>query len=556
MGETRRDTAADIIVIGGGHNGLTAACYLAKAGLAVTVLEAGPTIGGMSQCARPFAKAPNHIVNTCSAEFIFLHRTSVVSDLGLDRYGLEMLDSDPPYIYLHPDGASIAYWRDARRTAEEIRRFSRADAAAYLELAALLEVLLAFAGPYFLSHPYRLRPGFVLTALRAAVRNRRRLAELIDLVAMSGDALVENRFTHPIVRDAVYSLIGSVAPTAADGTALSAAFIAFLHSSGAKRPVGGMQALPDALTACLGAHGGTAIVDAEVTEIDVVGGRARGVVLADGRCYHAHRAVLAACDVRQTIGQLVPSDSLKPRLRTAVASAPSNGQGNGWMKVDAAFSGRLDLARHERWRGDGLDLRRPAVMVGEMDRVRRAYGLAAAGRMPAAEDLLQWAFVPTGIDPSQAPDGQDVVYLASPTVPLAPLDGWAAIGEDSADRMVAQASDYYGGFEQTIERVVETPDDLARRLRVSNGCYFHVDFSAFRAGPMRPALGLGGYRTPIDGLYLSGAGTHPGGGVSGLPGQHAARRVLTDIRRRRLGSLAPPIDQPVEAPAPLAAWTP
>src|SRR5581483_4954494 len=142
----------DVVIIGGGHNGLTAACYLAKAGLRVTVLEAASTIGGMSQSARPFAEAPDHLVNTCSAEFIFLHRTSVVRDLGLDRYGLRMLESDPPYIYLHPDGSSIAYWRDARRTAEEIRRFSRVDAAAYLELAELLEVLLAFAGPYFLSH--------------------------------------------------------------------------------------------------------------------------------------------------------------------------------------------------------------------------------------------------------------------------------------------------------------------------------------------------------------------------------------------------------------------
>jgi phytoene dehydrogenase-like protein len=262
--------------------------------------------------------------------------------------------------------------------------------------------------------------------------------------------------------------------------------------------------------------------------------------------------VLAACDVRQTIDRLVPADAVSSRIRAAVAGAPSNGQGNGWLKLDAAFSGRLDLARHEQWRGDGLDLRRPAAIVGEMDRVRRAYGLAAAGLMPAAEDLLQWIFVPTGIDPSQAPDGQDVIYLSSPTVPLAPLDGWTAIGEDAADRMVAQARGYYGGFEQTIERAVETPDDLARRMRVSNGCYFHVDFSVFRAGPMRPALGLGGYRTPIDGLYLSGAGTHPGGGVSGLPGQHAARCVLGDIRRRRLGSITPPVGTPAEMPAEVA----
>jgi phytoene dehydrogenase-like protein len=544
---------ADVVVVGGGHNGLTAACYLAKAGLSVTVVEAGPVVGGMSACARPFANAPDHVVNTCSAEFIFLHRTPIVRELELERFGLRMVDSDPPYMFLHPDGSSIAYWRDARRTADEIRRFSRADAAAYLEFAELLDALLAFAGPYFLSHPYRVRPALILSLARSVVRHRKRLVELIDLVSMSGDALVETRFTHPIVKDAVYSLIGSVAPTAADGTALSAAFIAFLHSSGAMRPVGGMQALPDALSACLAAHGGTTLTGTEVSEIEVQDGKARGVVLADGRVIRAARAVVAACDARQTIGRLVPATELPERLRTAVASAPANGQGNAWVKVDVAYSGRLHLERHERWRGDGLDLRRPAIIVGEMERVRRAYGTAASGRLPAAEDLLQWIFVPTAIDPTQAPDGQDVIYMASPTMPLAPLDGWSALAEQAADRMVEQSSTYYGGLESAIERTVETPDDLVARLRVGNGCYFHVDFSPFRAGPLRPALGVGGYRTPIRGLYLSGAGTHPGGGVSGLPGMLAARCVLRDVRRRlSSGSRevaiadAAPADQPVE----------
>jgi phytoene dehydrogenase-like protein len=548
MGEDRSVTSTDVVVVGGGHNGLTAACYLAKAGLAVTVVEAGEAVGGMSACARPFAKAPGHVVNTCSAEFIFLHRTPIVRELGLERYGLRMLDSDPPYVYLHPDGSSIAYWRDARRTAEEIAGFSRVDAEAYLDFADLLETLLAFAGPYFLSHPYRLRPALVAAMARTAVRRRKRLAELVDLVSMSGDAVVDTRFTHPMVKDALYSLIGSVAPAAADGTGLSAAFIAFLHSSGAKRPVGGMQALPDALCACLADHRGRIVTGAEVAEIQVRGNRASGVVLGDGRVIAARRAVLAACDPRQTIGRLLARGALPERLVKAVAGAPSNGQGNAWVKVDVAFCGRLSLARHERWRGDGLDLRRPAVIVGEMDRVRRAYGTAASGRLPAADDLLQWIFVPTGIDPSQAPGGQDVIYLSSPTMPLRPLDGWSAVADQAAASILDQAGTYYGGLETEIERVVETPDDLAARMRVSNGCYFHIDFSPFRAGPTRPALGVGGYRTPIDGLYLSGAGTHPGGGVSGLPGMLAAQRLLRDTRGRR-GRHAAVSDQPQSVPA-------
>jgi phytoene dehydrogenase-like protein len=353
--------------------------------------------------------------------------------------------------------------------------------------------------------------------------------------------MITTRFEHPTVRSAIYSLVAGATPAAVEGSAMGAAFISFIHDTGAMRPVGGMQALPDALCRCLSEAGGTVLTNAIVTSIDVESGRAAGVVLEDGRAIRARVAVVAACDVHQTIGTLLPDGAIDTETRRSIIAAPANAYGNAWVKIDLAFSGRLRLARHERWRGDGLDLRRPAIMIGEMPKVARAYGLNTAGLVPSADSLLQWAFVATGVDPSQAPEGMDTLYLSTPTMPLDPTEGWGPeLTELAAHAMLKQAEVYYDGLDQELGHVVETPPDLVSRLRTSNGCYFHVDFTPFRSAPLRPALGLGGYSTPVTGLYLSGAGTHPGGGVGGLPGRLAAQRVLRDHAkrlRRTAGSL-------------------
>ena len=206
---------------------------------------------------------------------------------------------------------------------------------------------------------------------------------------------------------------------------------------------------------------------------------------------------------------------------------PSNGSGAGAMKVDLALSGRLALSRHQQQRTDGLDLRRPACLVGTPEGNRRAFARSGAGLLPARDDLALWTVVLNALDPSQAPDGQDSLYVYCPAVPVQPDGGWKDLEEEAAQSVADRVAQFYDGAAGLeIGRWVETPERAAQRTGATNGCALHVDVTLLRSGGLRPALGLGPGREPVAGLHLGGAGSHPGGGVTGLPGRLAARQIL------------------------------
>lgn len=217
--------------------------------------------------------------------------------------------------------------------------------------------------------------------------------------------------------------------------------------------------------------------------------------------------------------------ALDPAVSARLRVAPANTAGVGTLTVNLALAGRLELPHHQPSRPD-LDLRAPALFGGTLEDVVRTGEDCARGKLPDAS-----AFCPailTALDPSQAPAAQDVAQLCCP-MPVAPRDGRDAARDDAADRMLRVASNLapdIGALEAA--RYVETPDDLRRRTGAVNGCIYHVDHLPTRLGPLRPALGAGGYRTPLPGLYLGSAGCHPGGGVSGLSGKLCAAAVLAD----------------------------
>lgn len=518
-------TYADVVVIGAGHNGLIAACYLARAGLRVVVVEASATVGGMTASLAPFAGAPRHLVNPCAVDLTFIRATGIVADLQLARFGFRDVEVDPPLLYLADDGASLALWRDPARTAGELRSFSRRDGEAFLELSRTLDALLNVALPFMNTNPCRPGPQALARTAAAAVRRSRELGRVVSFATSTVLELVSERFEHPIIRDALAAISATVTPPADEAGTMPLMFLAFLHRFGASRPIGGMQALPDALAAALRSAGGSVHCGAEVTEIVVSNQRAVGVRLHDGTLITARKAVLAACDPRVALARLLKDGTGDHQVDVRVAQLPAHARGGAWFKVDLALSGQLRLPRHEALRQDQLDLRRPAGVIGTAADAQQNWADAAAGHFPTRP--LMYAVIPTAMDPTQAPTGQDTLYLWASPVPARPTAPWDTAAPSGADTLVARAAEFYDGIKDfEIGRWVESPVDAERRLRVAGGSLLHVDISPFRMGSRRPARGLGGYRTPVEGLYLGAAGSHPGGGVWGLPGRLAVREIL------------------------------
>ncbi|HWF56084.1 MAG TPA: NAD(P)/FAD-dependent oxidoreductase [Solirubrobacteraceae bacterium] len=518
-------TPTDVIVIGAGHNGLVAACYLARAGLDVEVLEANDWIGGCTSSAPLVPGAPEHLINPCAQDFCLIRLSSVVRDLELRRHGYREVLVDPAYVAPLPDGSTLAFWRDPVSTAAELARYDRRDARAYLRFLEMQETGMAAAIPYILADPTRPPLESIRAAIGAGVRHPRYMAELARMVVGSAAEAIDARFRHPIVRGGLLSLAAVGAPVTHKGSGINAMFPAIVRHAGVSRPVGGTQTLPDALRADLAEHGGRVRTGAEVTSVLLGGDRAAGVRIASGEELRAP-IVISAMDPRRTLAEMVPSGRLPDRLAARVAEIPSENGGAAYLTVHMALSGELDYSRMERLRDDDISLRRTALLCGSFEEMVAAVEDCTSGRMPAPMPFA--AVLPTGPDPSQAPPGQDTLYLWAGWAPRTPSGGWdAGFTECAGQAMVDQAARYIDGVrELEIGRFVEPWPLLEQRTRVPNGNPYYVDLLMARQGPLRPALGLGGYTTPIPGLFLTGGGTHPGPSVSGVPGQLTARKVL------------------------------
>lgn len=516
--------ASDVAVIGGGHNGLVAACCLARRGLRAVVLEANEYLGGMT-ASRAFASAaPEHILSPCAYENVYLRAAGIVAQLGLERHGYRELPA-AGWAWLGPDGQVLHLQGDVERTIRDIARFSAADARRYRELVAVGLRLLPLQDEYGRNPPSRPSARLLGRAARALIGDRRVRAAIPALLAGTAADAIESTFESEEVRGAFASIGSILAPPTVEGSGIAMLAPALLHHMGAARPVGGMGGLVAALESCLQSHGGEARTGARAVRIEVAGGRATGVELESGEVIQA-KAVLAAVPPQRLPDLL--GDALAGEEAARLRGAPANSSGVGTLTVSLALSGRLELSRHAL--SDGGDLRRPTLFTGTFAEVLDACRAAAQGRLP---DRLPWcAAIFTAIDPSQAPPGEDVVQLYAPT-PVAPAAGWEAVRGEAAKALLSQAASALDGLQQLeIGRFVETPLDLARRTGAENGCIYHVDHLPTRLGPLRPGPGLGGYRLPITGLFMTGAGHHPGGGVSGLPGRNAARVMLSDAALR------------------------
>ena len=524
----------DAIVVGAGHNGLTAAAYLARAGLRTLVLERRDRLGGACVTEELW---PGYRVSR-AAYVAGLLRPAVVRELGLAERGLRLLRRDPSSFTPLPDGRGLLLGGDPKLCVREISRFSPRDAGRYPDYERLLdraarafEPLLDRAPP----DPARLRAGDLVALaglVRRAVGLRRDLAPLARLLLAPARQTLEAWFESEPLRAtlATDAVIGAWAAPSTPGTG----YVLFHHvmgETGGARGVwayvaGGMGALSEAIASAARSAGAEILTDAPVASIEVSGGRATGVALADGRAFDAP-LVLSNADPRHTLLGLVGAAHLPAGLAQAV----------GQIDFRSPVA-KLNLAldRLPRFRASGAEAPGPehvgTIHVGatDLDALERSFAEAAEGRLPA-RPMVELT-IPSALDPDLAPPGRHVASLFVQHVPHDwDAARWKGERDAFADRVLALVDEVAPGFSASVlHRDVLTPPDLEEVFGLTGGHIFHGAMTLDRMLFLRPLPGLARYRTPIHGLWLCGAGTHPGGGVMGACGRNAAREILRTMR--------------------------
>lgn len=518
--------APDYVVIGAGHNGLTAACYLARAGHRVAVLEASPSIGGMTTTNAILPKAPQHLFNEGAIQATGIFGLSgVAEDLELHKYGLQMIPVDPAHVQLAPDGSSLAIWKDARRTADELRRFSPNDARAWLDLANALDPAMDLVVAYMKAHPLRPWTKEMASAVARAVRHPKRLWSLRHFATASHTEFLEETFESELPKGALAAM-AAFSQMRLDMTAWAMIYLGIVQKTTNLMPVGGTISLPAAMHRCLIAHGGTVHTNSRVKEIVVSNDRVTALRLDNDRVVRPRLGVISTCNPVITLNELLPEGTLDRKLAVRAKDIPIRKTHATSLKINVALKGHVSMARHEKWRGNDIDLRRHLVAWHTLKEQDAAWNAVVRGEWPDPVPV-SCSMIPSAVDPSQAPEGGSTFYLWSGVIPVTPNEPWEDVRDKIGDSVLRNCAEYYEGIDSLeIDRAVLGGPDIEERFNAPAGNVYHVDPLITRFGPLKPAPGLGAYKTPIDGLYLSGAGTHPVGGVCALPGKLAAQTAL------------------------------
>jgi phytoene dehydrogenase-like protein len=520
----------DAVVIGAGHNGLVAACYLAKAGLRVEVVERDDVIGGAVSTVERF---PGYRIDRGSSLHVMIRWTGIVEELELHRFGLRYLDCDP-WGFLPVAGApggGITFHVDLDRTCASVEAVCGAqEARAYRDFVRdwvqrAEPMIEAFNGP-----PTPSRIG--RAAWRAGKHLRVSGMEISRQFLSPGDGVLDETFTDERLKAAL-AWMGSQSgpPMSEPGTAGHLGWSALLHRRAPQRPVGGSGALTAALAERFQSDGGRLRLGDAARSIEARGGRVSAVITAGGERLQT-KAVVSACHVLTTV-QLA-ADSLPPALTERAQRAVRVGNGIGV----ALRLGTTSLPAYPD-APDGVHSGL-ALLVPDRLALSSAYGDHLAGRPPAKPPVVVMAF--SAVDPSLAPPGRHAVTVWGQWYPFDVAGGWERLRGETTDRLLAAVDAAAPGFSSSVEHAyLQTPQDLQDELGLLRGNVMHVDMSLPAMFGWRPLPELSGYRTPLPGLYLAGASTHPGGGVSGASGRSAARVVLDDrdqsARRRGVATL-------------------
>jgi beta-carotene ketolase (CrtO type) len=537
----------DVVIIGAGHNGLVCAAYLLKAGYSVALLEKRPIPGGgaTTEEAMP-EEAPGFKFNLCAIDHEFIHLGPVVEELELTKYGLEYLFCDPVVFCPHPDGKYFLAHKSVEKTCAEIARYSERDAQKYGEFIDFWQRLTKGITPVFNAPPKSILDiagNYGLQNIQNLLSTLGGVDKTLDLIRTmltSPEDLLQEWFDTEIVKAPLARLASEFgAPPSQKTIGIGSMMMSMRHHPGMARPRGGTGALTQALLRLVKDKGGVIFCDRSIETV-LIGnnGKAEGVRTSNGEEYRAKKAVISNIDARRLFLNMIPaaaSDAADPKLRERLDRRIVNNN-ETILKIDCALS---EAPRFEAYNHREEFLIGSVLIADSVHHVEESHSLPTMGKIPD-ENPSMYIDVPTVLDPSMAPEGQHTLWIEF----FAPYQihgqegtglngtGWTdELKNQVADRVINKLADYAPNVKDAIiARRVESPAELGERLGAYKGNYYHVDMTLDQMVFFRPLPEIANYKTPIEGLYLTGAGTHPGGSISGMPGRNCARVFLNEER--------------------------
>jgi phytoene dehydrogenase-like protein len=518
----------DAIIIGAGHNGLVTAAMLAKAGFKTLVLEQRDVLGGAAATEEVF---PGFKINT-GADDAGLFQDEIIEELNLAAHGLAFRESEAAVFAPQPDGSALTLWADINKSVDEISRFSKQDAERYPDFAAeigrhaqALRRLLLLTPPELMDRKLSDATAWGPFGLSLRRMGSREMMEFMRVLPMPAGDYLDEWFNSDALKGALAApaIVGTQLGVRGSGTNFT---LLYQHAGGFQRRravVGGMGQLSAALAAAAKQNGAEIRLGTAVDHILLDGNdQASGVVLADGSEIKA-RIIVSNADPRRTFFGLVGPTNLEPRYTHHIRNIIYRGV---TAKINFILSGLPQF----NGQTNASQLNGRIRISPSLEYLERAYDAAKYGNF-SPNPVLDIT-IPTLLDPTLAPDGQHILSITMHYAPyvLAESD-WNDRREQLGDAVLDTVSQYAPNLQSLIlQRQVLTPLDWEQTYGLTEGSIHHGQMSLDQLLIMRPISGWSRYRTPVENLFLCGAGTHPGGGVTGAPGYNAAREAIKALK--------------------------